>query len=437
VHPRLRRALTVIALAAFVFGPIGIARSQTLAPAQSSLGLLAGPLYQQLAALKGIAAPGTPPPILLKSREDTRRFIQQELDRRYSAARLESERKGMVAWGLIPPTYDLRRLFVDLMEEQIAAYYDPVAKVLVVGDWLSPEQQQAALLHELVHALQDKEISLEAFITPHPGQGDQLLARQALIEGEAVALMLALLLKAQGLELSAFPDLSAVRSAVIAGTAGAAVAAAPKFLRDLLVFPYVDGLTFVYEFSKRQPWSAMPTLYRDPPRSSAQILKPDKRLARREDPIPITLPDLGPVAPGITVVTEDELGEFALAAVMATYLGDQAGAAAAGGWRGDRYRVWEDADGRFVIAYLLALDSERAANAFAVGYAKVIEKRHPVLSGKGVPGVPGLTTWKDAERTFVVERRGSEVLIVEQMPSAVADRARDAIWRSRPATSKP
>ena len=150
------------------------------------------------------------------------------MDRRYSAARLESERKGMVAWGLIPPTYDLRRLFVDLMEEQIAAYYDPVAKVMVVGDWLSPEQQQAALMHELVHALQDREISLDAFITPHPGQGDQLLARQALIEGEAVALMLALLLKAQGLELSALPDLSAVRSAVIAGTTGPAIAAAPE-----------------------------------------------------------------------------------------------------------------------------------------------------------------------------------------------------------------
>jgi hypothetical protein len=103
--------------------------------------VLAGPLYQQLAALKGMTSPGAPPPIQIKSRDETRRFIQQEMDRRYSAARIESERKGMVAWGLIPPTYDLRRLFVDLMEEQIAAYYDPVSKVMVVG-LAAPDQHK-------------------------------------------------------------------------------------------------------------------------------------------------------------------------------------------------------------------------------------------------------------------------------------------------------
>src|SRR5262249_3029329 len=177
-----------------------------------------------------------------------------EMDRRYAPARLESERKGMVAWGLIPPDYDLRRLFVDLMEGQIAAYYDPGGKVMVVGDWLSPEHQQAALMHELVHALQDREVSLAAFLTPRPGQGDQLLARQAVIEGEAVALMLALLLKTQGLELSSVPDLSSIRTAVTAGSVGPAISAAPKFLRDLLIFPYVDGLTFVFAWNKREPW---------------------------------------------------------------------------------------------------------------------------------------------------------------------------------------
>jgi hypothetical protein len=185
VNLRIRRAVRILALAAIASSSGQLTWAQPQAPAQSSLALLAGPLYQQLATLKGMPSPGAPPPILIKSRDDTRRFIQQEMDRRYSAARLESERKGMVAWGLIPATYDLRRLFVDLMEEQIAAYYDPVTKVMVVGDWLSPDQQQAAIMHELVHALQDREISLDAFITPHPGQGDQLLARQALMEGEA------------------------------------------------------------------------------------------------------------------------------------------------------------------------------------------------------------------------------------------------------------
>lgn len=404
----------------------------------SNLNALAGPLYQQLAALKGMASPGPPPPILIKSRDETRRFIQHEMDRRYPAVQLESERKGMVAWGLIPPDYDLRRLFVDLMEEQIAAYYDPAGKVMVVADWLPPEHQQAALMHEMVHALQDREISLDTFITPRAGEGDQLLARQAMIEGEAVALMLALLLKAQGMELSSLPDLGAVRSVVTNASVGPTINAAPKFIRDLLIFPYVDGLNFVFQWSKRQPWSAMPTLYRDPPRSTTQILKPDKRLVTREDPIPIALPDLGPLAPGAKVVAEDELGEFALGAVLGLHMGEQAGRAAAGGWRGDRYRIWEDTDGRFVIAYLLAMDSERAANTFALDYARVMEKRHPALAGKRAAGPSaGLVTWRDGSRTFAVEQRGAEVLVLEQMPSAAADGARESIWRSRAAARKP
>jgi hypothetical protein len=411
-----------------------VALAQTQAPAGPPLSALAGPLYQQLASLKGIASPGAPPPILMKSRDETRRFIQQEMDRRYSAPRLDSERKGMVAWGLIPADFDLRRLFVDLMEEQVAAYYDPVGKVMVVGDWLPPEQQQAALMHELVHALQDRQMSLEAFMTPHPGQGDQLLARQALVEGEAVALMLALLLKPQGLDLSSLPDLEAVRSLVANASVGPAINAAPKFIRDLLIFPYVDGLNFVFQWNKRQPWSAMPTLYRDPPRSTAQILRPDSRLVAREDPIPITLPDLGAIAPGARVVTEDELGEFALGAVLGLQMGDQAGARAARGWRGDHYRIWENGDGRFAIVYLVAMESERAANGFALDYVKVIEKRHPALSGKGAQGpMRGITTWRDGDRSFVVEPRGSEVLVLDQIPRDVVETVRDTIWRSRPA----
>jgi hypothetical protein len=225
---------------------------------------------------------------------------------------------------------------------------------------------------------------------------------------------------------------------IAAGTLGPVVAAAPKFLRDLLVFPYVDGLNFMYEFNKRQPWSAMPTLYGDPPRSTAQILDPEQRLGKRQDPISIGLPDLGVLAPGVKVLTEDELGAFTLGAVLETQLGEQAGRLGARSWRGDRYRVWEDADGRLVIAYLVAMQDDATAAAFAHTYAKVIERRQPALAGRGASSAGGaLTAWRDGNRVFVVERRGPEVLVLQQMPSAAADAARDAIWRARAGAAKP
>src|SRR6266536_4721369 len=125
----------------------------------------------------------------------------------------------MVAWGVLLAEYDLQRLFLDLLEEQVSAYYDPRGKVMVVGDWLPPEQQRAALVHELAHALQDREISLDTFISPDPGRGDQLLARQALIEGEAVALSIDFLLKVQNMDITMLPDLSNTQG-LIATSAG-------------------------------------------------------------------------------------------------------------------------------------------------------------------------------------------------------------------------
>src|SRR5215475_1184623 len=165
-------ALVVMAAGLAWLGP-GRVQSQTGPERQAALAAAAAPLFDQLAEIRGIATPGPPPPVTFQSRAENRRFIEQEINRRYSQAQIEAERKSMVAWGVLPADYDLQRLFVDLLEEQVSAYYDPRGKVMVVGDWLPADQQRAALTHELVHALQDRELPIDSFITPDPGQGDR------------------------------------------------------------------------------------------------------------------------------------------------------------------------------------------------------------------------------------------------------------------------
>ncbi len=415
--------------------PALLAQSQAQTPDSSrALEALAAPIYQQLAALRGMIAPGNPPPVVLRSREDNRRFMEQEMNRRYSPARIEAERKTLVAWGLIPADYDLRTLFLDLMQEQISAYYDPRAKVMVVGDWLPPEQQRAALIHELVHALQDREIALDGFISPDPGRGDQLLARQALIEGEAVALTIDFLLKVQNMDITMLPDLSNTQGLIATSAGGPMIAKAPKFLRDLLLFPYLEGVGFAYQLRKAHPWSAMSALYRDPPRSTAQIMDPAKRLgALREDPVPLTLPGLAPLLPGRTLVSDDEMGEFGLGAVIGLHLGEPEGRRAAIGWRGDRFQVWEDGGGGFPIACLIMLRDEQVAATLAGHLRDFVARRHPGLAAKMRAGGGGGGAWSDGGHASLVDRRGAQVLLLEHMPAATIERVRDTIWRSRPA----
>ena len=406
------------------------AQPTTAAPPDASL----EQLFRRLATIKGTPGAGPAPPLAIRSRQDTRRFIDAELARRYAPARLEAERKSMVAWGVIPADFDLRRLFVDLMEEQIAAYYDARAKTMVVGDWLGPAERTAALLHELVHALQDRQISLDAFLTPVEGEGDRVLARQALIEGEAVGVMFDVILSASGPDLASLPDVNAMRGQIVAGSLGPGIQRAPPFLRDLLLFPYVEGLGFVHAWRKRNPWSAAAGLYRDPPRSSAQILHPEQYLDKRRDPVAIALPSLDTQLPGFTHVIEDELGEFGLGAVLGLHLGDAGGRHAAAGWRGDRFRVWQEAGGRFAIVAVIVMDGAPEANALALHFTGMVEKRHPELARRGVPRGGNLITWTEAGRAFVVERRGVEVLLVEEAPAATVDGIRAAVWRARPAT---
>lgn len=432
----MRRA-PVIALLLVAAGLAAVfplyAQSRPDAEQQAALSAVAAPLYDQLAKLRGIASPGPPPPVLVRSRADNRRFIEQEINRRYSQDQLEAERKSMVAWGVLPADYDLQRLFLDLLEEQVSAYYDPLGKVMVVGDWLPREEQRAALVHELVHALQDRELPIDAFISPEPGHGDRLLARQALVEGEAVALTFDLMLKAQATDISRLPDLTMTKGLITTSAGGPVIDKAPKFVRDLLLFPYVEGLGFIYQFRKRRPWAAMSAIYSDPPRSTTQILHPEKYFDRREDPVVVAIPDLSRLLPGSHLVSDDDLGEFSLGAVLALHLGDTEGPRAAAGWRGDRYRIWEDAAGRFIIAYRVIVASPQMAAALADQLRASVERRHPELAGKVSGRTGGLVTWVEGERAFAVERRGASVVLLEQFPLQALDRARDAVWRARPA----
>ncbi|MBI4560793.1 MAG: hypothetical protein HY724_02020 [Candidatus Rokubacteria bacterium] len=389
----------------------------------------------KVASIRGLPSLPSPPPVVIRSKSETKRFFEQELARKHPAARLEAERKAMVAWGLIPPDFDLRGFLADLLSEQAAAYYEPVRKVMIVGDWLKPEEQQIALAHELVHALQDRQIPIEKFLAPGPGKGDQQLARQALLEGEAVAVTVELLLQARGLDLSRIPALAGVHQLAMAfsGAAGPIFGRAPKFLQNLLIFPYVQGLAFVHQFRLRHPWSAFDRFYQDPPRSTTQILHPEKVLDRREDPIVLTLPKPRPaLALGWRLASEDELGEWGLSAVLGTFLDEATSQRLARGWRGDRSQILEDSQGKLALIYRVRWEAEEPAEAFAQAYAGLLEKKYPALAGKGAKGPGSLWSWQDGSETSIVEQRGVDVLVLERVPTAAEKPLRQALWSGAP-----
>jgi hypothetical protein len=380
-------------------------------------------LFGELATLRGVPAPGSPPPLVIQTREERRRFVVAELARRYSPARLDAERRALVAWGLVPADFDLATFYADLLAEQAAAYYDPRAKRMVLANWLTPDLQRDALAHELVHALQDRLVDLDRFLGAAPDHGDEAVARQALIEGEAVALSQDLALHRSGRDFSALPDVADLAHAIRSSATGPVLARAPAFVRTMLTFPYAAGVGFVHAFRQRHPWAALSAAYRDPPRSSAQIIHPERYLERREDPLPVALPDLAPVLPaGSRTATEDELGEIGLAEVLRRSPEAPGDAA---GWRGDRYALWDIPSRMSVLVAVICWETEDQAAAFARAYAPVLERKHRLSAA--TPSGP-LRIWSSGTSTFLIESRGRAVLVLEGLPPTALDGARAAVW---------
>src|SRR5262249_60991485 len=110
------------------------------------------------------------------------------------------------------------------------------------------------------------------------------------------------------------------------------------------------------------------------------------------------------------------------------HLGATEGLGAAEGWRGDRYRIWEDASGRFTIAYRVVVADAPAAGRLADQLRASVERRHPQLAGKASARPHGLITWSGDGRGFAVERRGTSIVLLEQVPLASLHPARDAVW---------
>ncbi len=445
--PRSRRRLPA-ALAFLLLVPLALAAAvwaaTTAAPSLQELQRLldsADGVLQRIVSLRGLPPPANLPKAIRSRDAIARRFLELVRER-YPAARLEAERKALVKFALIPPDFPLEQFLLDMAAEQVAGYFDHVTGEMVLADWLPADIQAPVLTHELVHAVQNRYLNLRKFLEPTPGQSDGLLARHAILEGEAMAIMIDFLVQPLGGDITRLPNLSAV-AAQAAGAGSPVLARAPKYLRDQLLFSYTAGTDFVVAFRRRHPWPAFTQVYRDPPRSTEQILHPEKYLGQRDDPQVVVLPDVrGVLGADWSLVLEDDAGEFGARQILERFLPEGEAVVAAEGWGGDRYHLYERArDGRQALVFLTAWDSEADAREFAAAYARLI----PMKYARANPGRGGrgLWTWTgggqtrrpaEAERdSLLVEQRARDVLVLEGVPQGQVDLVRDSVWRLRAA----
>jgi hypothetical protein len=327
-------------------------------------------------------------------------YARRSLDREMPPEEWRAYQTLLVHLGVVPAGLDLHDLVVELYAEQIAGYYDPHVQTFYLADWLPPLLQRAVVAHEATHALQDQHFQLERWLTELEPTDDAALARGAVVEGDAMAVMIAYLLAPIGASIEELPDVGRLLEGQGAAVASAfpTFQRAPKAIQRLLLFPYVEGSRFVTAALRQGGWPAVDRLYRDPPASTEQVLHPERYWETRDAPRALEIP-AGEA--GAELVISGSLGELGTQLVLAAALGDSAGTSPAEGWDGDRYALYRLRGGGRQLAWSSVWDTPGDAEEFARAYAQAIVRRFPgpsrIETGKG---------------RFVFEGRGRGVAIL-------------------------
>ena len=312
----------------------------------------------------------------LRSREEIRAHVIQEMNEDKNAAERYAGARSAEAFGLLPKGFDLDSFMIDLLTEQIAGLYDPKTHEFYVADWIPIDDQRRVMAHELTHALEDQHFQIEAWEKAARPNDDSELARESVLEGSAMVAMVEYLLEDSGRSLKDLPDID---PAMLIGDMDETptLKKAPTFIKDALIFPYLDGLTFSAAVLKPSGWAALPGIFTKPPVSTQQILHP-ALYSSGKVPAPISLPSMEKALGADWVkLEENTMGEFGWKEVLKQFLGEPRAKPLSSAWDGDRYAVYEQKPTkRLLLITRERLATPEQAVRFFGQYSEALEKKH-------------------------------------------------------------
>ncbi len=312
----------------------------------------------------------------LRSREGIRAFVIKQMEEDKNPAERYAGARSAEAFGLIPKGFDLDKFMVDVLTEQVEGLYDPKTREFYIADWSPVEEQRMVMAHELTHALQDQHFQIETWERAARPNEDAELARDAVLEGTAMAGMVDYLMLGTGRSLKDLPEFD---PSMLLGDLATTpmLQKAPQFIKDSLIFPYVSGLNFSTAMLKDSGWSGLPRLFEKPPASTQQILHPD---LYRSGHVPqnVSIPSLAKLlGNNWAKLDENVMGEFGWREVLKQFLDGERARTLAAAWDGDWYVLYEQKQTKnLILASRLLLDSQEHAARFFGQYSEALEKKY-------------------------------------------------------------
>jgi len=357
----------------------------------------------------------------IKSRGEITGYMTRKVNEDHQSERILLEGKMLKKTGLLPERHDYKQLMINLLTEQVQGFYDPEERILFIASWIPMSDQEPVMVHEITHALQDQHFDLQARFRANrkSDNDDDLLAQQALFEGDATVTALQFTIASFKRHFSELPDLGFIMETQMESemSQSPVLSATPRFLRETLVFPYGYGAAFLQEIWKQTPsWQAVNKIYSDPPVSSEQIMHPEKYYGTRDNPKPV---DAAAKAARLgaewKIPYKSVFGEFMLGQMLELHLNKDRAKRAAAGWGGDEVLLLENGAGRNAVWIETEWDTADDAEKFFSAMDEWFRLRHPKTSRRATP--EGFFLIQNGEFN-AISREGTGVRIILGLPEA-------------------
>lgn len=400
----------------------------------------------------------------LASREQVAKYVEDRLNDDEDAKRLERSAIVLKKFGLLPRDFDLHSFLIQLLKEQVAGYYDVKTKSMYLLDWLSADAQKPVLAHELTHALQDQSFDLKTWESPKApkardkeefsfDEDEASTARSAVAEGQGMVTLVDYMLRDSGRTLADAPQVAAMmRSAMTSNSDYPLLQKAPLMIRESLVFPYGDGLTFEASLLQKGKDTAFSGAFRRPPQDTHEILDVTAYL----DAHPVrwlVLPDLKKeLGSGYEKYDVGSIGQLDTQILVEQYADKETADKMSEAWRGGVYYAASNRDpkingtAKIGLLYLSRWDSDDAADQFAEIYADYLPKRYAKANRIAAADVNcnsqqncdahNVHVFETEEGPLWIERvEGAGVLISEGFDPGVRSSLRAQVLSANPAKS--
>lgn len=414
----------------------------------------------------------------LITRDEVEQYLTQQLHNDRDAKRLQRSELVLKKFGLLDRDFELQPFLIKLLREQIAGYYDDRTGTVNLLDWIPPDEQKPVLAHELTHALQDQHIHLEKWdrqsdlsIAKNVKQDNQHIAtdeedtaRDAVIEGQAMAAFIDYALAPTGKNLLTSPELAdRMNQSMSDNTDSPTLASAPLLLQRSLLFPYVDGLDFVRAvLTAKGKQAAFAGMLDHPPASTYEIMTPNVYL--NHEPVPLLhIPDIHPLIDALYRPYDiGVMGEFDVQVLAELFGGPAVANALAPAWRGGIYytaqskaaktHTAQDSINSLALLYLSRWTTPEAAREFSEIYAQEIPRKYDnadLQPDNGEPSEdPDVSSklWNTSDGPVLIVVSGRTVFISESFPldlarklqlvmmGSIADSAGSVVVQSTPET---